>query len=182
MHKIVYLIIILTSSLNAFSQNKDTEKTQISKMDKFTSKTGSIIKYIDYSLANIKGVYSVSETKVRKIISGESVGYFFQISKEGKYDTKNASIEYYDLLEVIKAIGKLKQESVEDIIYEGNYLENKFVTDDGFQIGYYISNEKINWYIKLEKYGSGNTIFIRDPLEIETILIDAKNKVDTLKQ
>jgi len=182
MNKIVYLIIILTTSLNTFSQTKHAEKTQISKMDKFTSKTGSIIKYIDYSLTNIKGVYDVSETKVRKIIAGESVGYFFQISKEGKYDTKNASIEYSDLLEVIKAIGKLKQESVQDIMSDGNYLENKFVTDDGFQIGYYISNEKLNWYIKLEKYGSGNTIFLRDLSEIEMILIDAKNKVDTLKQ
>jgi len=168
MHKIVYLIIILTTSLNAFSQNKDTEKTQISKMDKFTSKTGSIIKYIDYSLANIKGVYSVSETKVRKIISGESVGYFFQISKEGKYDTKNASIEYYDLLEVIKAIGKLKQESVEDIISEGNYLENKFVTDDGFQIGYYISNEKIN---ELE-IPTGNPLVINLDEELKVLNAD----------
>ena len=65
---------------------------------------------------------------------------------------------------------------------EGDYLENKFVTDDGFQIGYYIKNEKAIWYITLEKYGSDNNIFIRDLNEVESSFIEAKNKIDILKQ
>jgi len=182
MNRILYLIIMLTISLTVYSQNKDDERKQISKMEKFTSKTGSIIKYIDYSLPTINSMYGIAETKVRKIIAGESVGYFFQISKEGKYGTKNASIEYSDLLEVIKAIGKLKQESEQDVMSDGDYLENKFVTDDGFQIGYYISRGKLSWYIVLEKYGSDNTIFLKNLSEIEIIFIDAKNKVDALKK
>ena len=113
----------ITSSILASSYSKDNITLYYS-LD-YSDNQDSIIKYIDYSLPNINGMYGISETKVRKIIAGESVGYFFQISKEGKYDTKNASIEYSDLLEVIKAIERLKQESEQDVISDGNYLENK---------------------------------------------------------
>jgi hypothetical protein len=176
------LLILFCLPMIGFGQNKDEENKKLTKMDLFTSKTGSIIKYIDYSLTDIKGNYSNGEARVRKIISGESIGYFFQISKTGKYSTKTASIEYSDLIEVIRAINTLKENSSSDIMSEGDYLENKFVTDDGFQIGYYVKNEKAIWYITLEKYGSDNNIFIRDLNEVESSFIEAKNKIDILKQ
>ena len=175
------LLILLCLPMIGFGQNKNEENKQLSKMDLFTSKTGSIIKYIDYSVTDIKGSYSTGEAKVRQIIVGESIGYFFQISKTGKYSTKTASIEYSDLLEVIRAINTLKEDSSSDIISVGDYLENKFVTDDGFQIGYYISNQKAVWYITLEKYGSDNNIFIKEIKDVEISLIEAKNKIDSLK-
>ena len=169
-------------SLSVCSQNKAEENKKSSKMEQFASQTGSIIKFLDYSLPNLKSMYGVAETKVRKIIAGESVAYFFQISKEGKYDTKKASIAYEDLLEVIKAISVLKTDSEIDILVVADYLENKFVTDDGFQIGYYVSDSKITWYIVLEKYGSGNTVFLKNLSEIEESFLNAKQKIDDLKQ
>ena len=175
------LLILIALPMIGLGQNKNEENKQLSKMDLFTSKTGSIIKYIDYSVTDIKGSYSTGEAKVRQIIVDESIGYFFQISKTGKYSTKTASIEYSDLLEVIRAINTLKEDSSSDIISVGDYLENKFVTDDGFQIGYYISNQKAVWYITLEKYGSDNNIFIKEIKDVEISLIEAKNKIDSLK-
>ena len=176
---LVLSMILLTSTLNA--QDSKDIKEESTKMDAFASKTGAIIKYIDYSLPNLKLTFGIAETKIRKFIIGEDVEYFYQISKEGKYDTKTASIAYEDLLEVIKAITSLKNESTSDKILNPDYLENKFVTDDGFKVGYYISKGKLAWYLVLERYGSGNTIFVNDVSVIESAFNSAKQKIEELK-
>ncbi|MCL1484538.1 MAG: hypothetical protein MH208_09330 [Marinobacter sp.] len=92
-----------------------------------------------------------------------------------------ASIEYSDLLEVIKALNSLKSEVESDIRSDPDYMENKFITEDGFQLGYYITKGKATWYLKLEKYGSDKTLFINDLEKIERNFLDAKNKIEELK-
>lgn len=174
---ILILFIIMATSLFA-----EDAKTQVTKMDVFASKTGAIIKFIDYSLPDLQVSYSLAETKVRKLISGDSIGYFYQISYEGKYDTKTASIAYEDLLEVIKALQKLKTETANDLSSKPDYLENKFVTEDGFQLGYFVSEGKLSWYLVLEKYGSGNTVFINDVAIIEKAFSEAKEKIESIKK
>jgi hypothetical protein len=180
-------ILILSTFMltaTAFSQDvkKDAQKTE-TKMDAFASKTGIIVKFIDTNLPNLKLAFgSVAETRVRKIISGSDVKYFYQIENQGKYSSNIASIEYIDLLEVIKAVKTLKTDVDKDISLNPDYLENKFTTVDGFQVGYYISKGKANWYLRLEKYGSDNTVFIKDGNDIETAFTDAKNKIEELKK
>lgn len=83
---------------------------------------------------------------------------------------------------LIKAIETLKVESELDYKTNPDYLENKFVTEDGFKIGYYISKKKLKWYLVLERYGSDNTVFINDVIKLETAFIDAKAKMEELKQ
>jgi hypothetical protein len=181
MKKILLGLSMFLLTSNLFAQDVKDIKEESTKIDALASKTGVIIKYIDYSLPNLKITYGVAETKIRKFVSGPDTEYFYQISKEGKYDTKTASIAYEDLLEVIKAIETLKKESGSDKALNPDYLENKFVTDDGFKLGYYVSKGKLGWYLVLEKYGSGNTIFIDDVSTIETAFNDAKAKIESLK-
>ena len=178
MKKLLFVtgIILLTT----FVYGQDAKEAN-TKMDAFASKTGVIIKYVDYALPNLSLTYGAAETKVRKLISGGDMAYFYQISYKGKYDTKTASIAYEDLLEVIKAFQTLNTESASDKSSNPDYLENKFVTDDGFQLGYYVSNGKLKWYLVLEKYGSGNTIFINDVSIIESAFNEAKTKIESLK-
>jgi len=178
MKKLFFVAGLLFFTMAVFGQNAKEANT---KMDVFASKTGVIIKFVDYSLPNLSHTYGAAETKVRKLISGGDIGYFYQISYKGQYDTKTASIAYEDLLEVIKAIQTLKTEFSTDQTSNPDYLENKFVTDDGFQLGYYVSSGKIKWYLVLEKYGSGNTIFINDVMTIETAFNVAKDKIESLK-
>lgn len=179
MKKLFIVNGLLLISMVIFGQDTKEANT---KMDAFASKMGVIIKYVDYSLPNLSLNYGgVSETKVRKFIIGSDIGYFYQISFKGQYNTKTASIAYEDLLEVIKAIQTLKTESATDQSSNPDYLENKFVTDDGFQLGYYVSSGKLKWYLVLEKYGSGNTIFINDVTTIETAFNGAKEKIESLK-
>lgn len=175
------LLVVCSFAINAQDVKKEVEKVT-TKMDLFSSKTGTITKFIDTKLPNLKSTYSSCETRIRKISNGSNPVYFYQIEKEGKYSNSKASIEYNDLLEVLKALVVLKQEVEKDIASNPDYLENKFVTVDGFQIGYYVSNSKSTWYIKLEKYGSDNTLFIDNVDTIESALVQAKNKIDELKK
>lgn len=181
--KIPILMILLLGSATLFAQDVKKEAENIkTKMDMFSSKTGTITKFVDAKLPNIKTSFGGAETKVRKIINGVNSAYFYQITKEGKYSNSTASIEYNDLLEVLKALKALQPEVEKDIASNPDYLENKFVTVDGFQVGYYVSSGKASWYVKLEKYGSDNTLFIDNGNTIETAFTEAKNKIDELKK
>jgi len=151
------------------------------KMDQFVSKTGTMVKYVDYNLPDLKLKYGVAETRIRKIMSGGEIGHFYQISKEGQYDTKTASIAYEDLIEVLKAFKTLKEEVSNDVALNPDYLENRFITEDGFQLGYFVNKGKANWVLILERYGSGNTVFVKDLLSIEQALNNAKNRIEELK-
>lgn len=178
-------LITLTAllfSIASFSQDIKNENEEAkTKMESFTSKTGVITKFTDTNLSNLKSSYTVSETRVRKVNSGDMEKYFFQIEKPGKYDNATASIEYSDLLELIKALNSLKNEVEVDISNNPDYLENKFITEDGFQLGYFIKNGKTTWYIRLEKYGSDKTLFIKNLSDIESNFLEAKNKIEALK-
>lgn len=183
MKKLYFLLCLLLATTLTFSQEqkKELEKEK-TKIDAFASKTGSIIKLSDYKLTGIKTLYGgLSETRIRKINSGSLVSYFFQIEKQGKYNTSTASIEQSDLLEVIKALNSLKTEVEKDIATNSDYLENKFTTVDGFKIGYMVNKGKVTWFLQLEKYGSDNTIFIENLETVEKSFEEAKNKIEELK-
>jgi len=172
--------MFLAFKVNA-QEVKDAKEAS-TKMDAIASKTGSIIKFIDYALPNLKTNYGAVETKIRKFISGGDVEYFYQISKSGEYGTKTASIAYVDLLEVIKAITSLKNEVATDVALNPDYMENKFVTVDGFQLGYYIEKGKAIWFLYLEKYGSNNTIYINDFSILESAFNSARQKIEDLQK
>ena len=175
------IIILLTSCFLITTLYAQDVKDANTKMDVFASKTGVIVKFEDYKLDDIKLSYGKAEAKIRKFIIGGEVKFFYQISNQGKYDTKVASIAYEDLIEMRKALSSLKSQASSDAGSSLDYVENKFVTEDGFQVGYYVSKGKLNWYLKLEKYGQGSTIFIKDGLVIEEAFETAKNKMDELR-
>ncbi|MCH5686971.1 hypothetical protein LWM68_23480 [Niabella sp. W65] len=82
---------------------------------------------------------------------------------------------------MIKALKVLKSEVDKDMATKPEYLENRFITEDGFEVAYFISNEKVTWCIKLEKYGSDNTIFLKSGDDIEVPFNEARNKIEELK-
>lgn len=181
--KILFVSTMTIMSISTYGQEiKNNVETIKTKMDIFTSKTGSITKFVDTKLPNLKASFGSAETRIRIIANGNSSISFYQIVKGDKYSSTTASIEYSDLVEVVKALKALKTEVDNDIATNPDYLENKFVTVDGFQVGYYVSKGKASWYIKLEKYGSDNTLFIDNADIIETAFTEAKNKIEELKK
>ncbi len=179
---ISFLVVFISCSASFAQETKKPVEPVKTKIDAFVSRTGRLTKFTDYNLPDIKSSYEKSETRIRKInIAGATSGFFYQIEKHGQYSKSVASIEYADLLEVIKAIKSLKEQVEQDIAGNPDYLENKFVTDDGFAVGYYVDKGKAKWYLQLEKYGSDNTIYISDINTIETAFGSAKTKIDELK-
>ena len=178
----IITLVLITSVGYTQDAKKETEAIK-TKMDAFASKTGVITKFTDTNLESLKTTYGeISETRIRKVTSGSNSFYFYQIEKKGKYNTSTASIEYNDLLEVIKALTSLKSEIEKDIAANPDYLENKFVTVDGFQLGYFINKGNATWYLRLEKYGSENTLFISSVDTIEAAFNQAKNKIELLRK
>lgn len=179
---IIVALSIISSTIFAQDVKKEAEVVK-TKMEAFASKTGIITKFTDYKLPNLKTTYGgFSETRIRKVNSGSATTFFYQIEKAGKYSNSTASIEYSDLIEVIKALKSLKSEVNQDVTNNPDYLENKFTTVDGFKIGYFVNKGKASWYLQLEKYGSDNTIFIESGETLEIALDEAKSKIDELKK
>lgn len=177
-------VILLFNTALIYSQEiKKESKLAETKMEAFVSKTGVVIKFIDYNLDNIRLSYGdMASTRIRRMSNGKEAHYFYQIEKSGQYSNNVASIEYSDLIEIIKAMQTLKSEVERDISTMPDYLENKFLTEDGFQIGYYVSKGKASWYLKLEKYDSKSTLFLKDGDSIEVAFNNAKMKIEELKK
>ncbi len=176
------LLIVSSLMLNyAFSQELTKGAVHKTKVDAFTSKTGAIIKYIDKKLPRLKTDYGSVETRIRKYINGANTTYFYQIEKEDKYGSKTASIEFTDLMEVIKALKLLNIEVVKDAALNADYLENKFISEDGFQVGYYVSGGAAKWYINIDKYGTDNTLFIDSSKDISDAFEGAVAEILLLK-
>ena len=162
--------------------NDEDEWGNKTKMDYYSSRTGIIMKFVDVNLPDLSIKFGRAKTRIRTLKYGGDDVCFYQIEKEGGYGTSVASIEYSDLLDVIKAMEVLESEVSVDLQSNPDYLENKYTTIDGFQIGYYVSGGKATWYIRLERFGSGNTLFLNDGGEILQSMETAKSKIEELKQ
>lgn len=181
MKNIFLLLVCFLPFVNTYGQENQKEKKLSSKMLDFVSKTGVLIKFEDYNLPNLKSKYGIANVKIRKIYSGNEEKFFLQISNKGKYGANNASVAHEDIREIQKAITTLKNQSTEDMISKSDYLENKFVTDDGFEVGYLVNNGKITWYLTLEKNSSGSTLFFKDLTSTIEMFNSSITKIEKLK-
>jgi hypothetical protein len=63
-----------------------------------------------------------------------------------------------------------------------DYLENKYITNDGIQLGYYVSGKESAWYLVLDKYKSDSTAFSKEGDSIAIAIKTAQDKITQLKQ
>lgn len=178
MKKVFLLCITIYFGLfTSFAQDaRDSTKIK-TKFDEFTSKTGIISKIVDINLPTIKQAFGGAESRIRRIQAGEITGYFFQIIMSGTYRNITASIEYSDLLEVIKALEILKSNVLEDTKSESDYLESRFTTDDGFAVGYYVKRGKATWFMQLEEFGADKNLYFKDVEIVEKIFTGARKAI-----
>lgn len=176
MKKVLFVFYSIFIIQFSFAQEKP-----ITKMDTFISRSGEIVRFSDYNLPKLKTDYDILDVTVRKFDSKGDLKFFLRLTKTDKTSEHNASIEYSDLLEVIQSLETLIPMAITDQKDPSDYLENKFATEDGFQIGYYKSNNKIKWYMALEKYGSGNSVFFSDISSVKALLIKGKEKIESMQ-
>lgn len=179
--KKLLIALALMMPMTSFAQN-DSEK-KLTKFEQFTSKTGRISKFYDVNMPNISLSYMGSlETGVRTLMGEQHNSYFYRIEQgETQRSVSHiAMIEYSDLVEINKALTKLVSEVEADCAANPDYLENKFITEDGFQVGYYVSKGKASWYLKLERYSS-STVFIKNAEDLTSNFTAAQKKIEELK-
>ena len=180
MKKILVFLMAMLLPVTSFAQKDDAKK--LTKFEEFSSKTGSIVKFVDSKLPNIpKSFMGSLETGIRTFKGGQNA-YFYRIEETETSRSVDhiAMIEYSDLVEMNKALLKLASEVDSDCAENPDYLENKFRTTDGFEVGYFISKGKVSWFLKLERYTS-STVFIRSKEALVKAFQDAQGKIEELK-
>lgn len=182
MKRIIFVLMMaLTMPVVLNAQNDAAKK--LTKFEQITSKTGRISKFVDVNMPSIPQSFMGSlSTSIRTVMGEQSNSYFYRIeeSETSRSTSHIAMIEYSDLVEINKALAKLVAEVDADCSANPDYLENRFVTNDGFQIGYYVSKGKANWYMNLERY-SNSTVFIKNAESLTTNLLAAQKKIEELK-
>lgn len=180
MKKYLALMMAMCLPLVTFAQS-NSEAKQLTKFEEFTSKTGSIVKFVDVSMPSINLIYGSLVTSIRTIKSS-SDAYFYRLEKNETSSSLGsiAMIEYSDLVEINKALDKLSSEVENDIMENPDYLENKFRTVDGFEVGYFVSKGKASWYLRLERYNN-STVFVKYPELLIDSFKTAQNKIEELK-
>ncbi len=177
-------VLSCTDKKETVSETKTEVKQKINdgktKLEAFVSKKGRMIKALDYNLPKVSSLYCDCKTRVRLLEAEGAKRYFFQIMKPGKYSTTVESIADEDVLEVIKAIEVLKASIPSDLKSDADYMENSFITDDDFKVGYYISKGEAQWYVVLSGIKS-ETLFFKDVKSLTEVFVDAKNKIESIK-
>lgn len=179
--KKILVILALVLPLVSFAQTSGDAK-KLTKFEAFSSKTGAIVKFVDVKMPNIPMNFMGSlESGIRTIKGGQNA-YFYRIeeAETSRSVSHIAMIEYSDLVEINKALAKLTSEVDADCAENPDYLENKFRTVDGVEVGYYVSKGKASWFMKLERYTS-STVFIKSKEALVEAFTNAQKKIEELK-
>ncbi len=173
-----FVLFLLAFALNLNAQNDSIFR--VTKHSVIDSRKGSIIKFVDKKLKTIqynpKSMYGIS-CKIRTFFD-EGENAYFVILAEGR-----AMIAYSDLVEVNKAFEKLFKEVDSDCALNPDYLENKYVTDDGFKIGYYIEKSKAHWFANFNTFSRSTQTFfeLKAPYEFANGLKEAQREIEIMK-
>lgn len=181
MKKILLIFLALTVSCLAIQaqQEKKPEK-QLTKFEEFSSKTGVIMKFADVTLPDLPVSYAVLHTGIRTIMRGSENAYFYRLSVTSGGVPHIAMIEYSDLVEINKAISRLVADVDADVAANPDGLENKFMTSDGFEVGYCVSKQKVDWFLNLDR-SSSSTVFPKHQQDVVDAFEAAQRKIEELR-
>ena len=180
MKKIILFLALIMPAV-VLAQNEANAK--LSKYEQFTSKTGKIYKYVDVKLPSIRVKYGDAlRTTVRTLLGEQNNTYFYIVDNPGESRSSSykAMIEYSDLVNINIALKRLISEVKGDREANPDYLENKFVGEDGFQIGYYVSEGDVLWFMLLCSY-SNSMVFIDDAESLAYDFNAAQIEIENLK-
>lgn len=162
------VMLLLSLSMSVYAQKGQvSEKRITTKYEEFISQSGTFIKFTDILLPPIDQYHTDGISGVVRTVWGQDKNYYFLIlTKSSLFEGPRAMIEYSDLLELNKAFVKLLGEVDEDVKLrtEYDYLENKYVTNDNFKLGYYIEKKKAKWFVQFDPYLEVTRISYQDDL------------------
>lgn len=171
----------------AFSQQQANVDYDLSSMEKFLSKTGEMILITDYKLPDINiGLSGFLDVRVRKATVATDTKFYYSLQKERQFSSMNWFIEYNDLLEMIKAVSVLKSGFAAAVNEKSYYKENRFITKDKFRVGYFIEDNKAQWFVTADRnlntplYKAPSLVIIKDISLLEKSLLEGKQKIEEI--
>jgi hypothetical protein len=171
--KIIFktLLIALSISYPSFAQKDIAPVKEISNIEKFNSRSGTIFKKEFINIGKIKNC-DIQVYKTHDLISKEKrsgVRFEFEYRSSVSNDTKIAVLDGDEIDGLIKAIEIIKSDIL--TTKSENYTEVTFKSRSGFEAGCFNSNESTNWsaYIKLEKYDNRSMVFLKNS-ELEDLI------------
>lgn len=165
MKKLLFIAIVLLSSFCSVAQNIE-----------------GLYGFFDYPISTIiiQTDYSHINTFVRRVDAGNETQYYYVfkvVSKDTRASIQSSfvtMISYEDLEKINNALKLLlvKEENDRKLkLEEVDYIENKYVTESGFKIGYCIDNARLEWFVEFDHVGAINGWNLEDRVND---LIDTK--------
>ena len=163
--KKLLLAVVLLLSLSGVAQNIE-----------------GIYSFYDYPMSTIVIQTDCSQinTFVRRVDVAEKTEYYYvlkAVSKDSRSSILSSfvtMISYEDLEKINNALKLLlvKEENDRKLkLEEVDYIENKYVTESGFKIGYCIDNARLEWFVEFDHVGAINGLNLEDRVND---LIDTK--------
>lgn len=174
MRNLVFVVFILLVSEIGFGQN-------MSNYNKYIAGAETFLKFTDYNLENLN--YSTS-AELRRVESKADIVYYLRINVINNSLSYTASFNEVEIHNIINAIQQFKQEifSDKEKVKTAQYIENKYITSDGYRIGYFVKKDgKSKWFIDVSNYSDYGTEFFNEVLPIETAFKQAVKKIITVK-
>lgn len=176
--KRIILILAILLPMFANGQTNDAEQN-LSKSEVCSSKTGIMSRCVDTYLADISTKNAKPlKTCIRTLKLGDNTSYLYVIKKANI--SSNVVIRDSDVVAINKALDKFIREVDADCVIETDYIENKYITENGFEIGYFVSDGKATWYMKLERENK-KLVEIKDPIELSQTFHVAQKTIERLK-
>jgi hypothetical protein len=162
MKNIYILSLVLLICNTTFGQEQPTSPIDIkTKFTEFTAKAGIIMSYEDYNEVKISSMmYGSLIMKKRIVKNGGEQKVFYVLEKPTKYSTRTAAIAEIDFTDLLEAVNTLINDSKVDESTSSDYMEKFYKTEDNFKFGYFVSKNKINWFVDLDTRLSDSIFFI----------------------
>ncbi len=143
MKKLLFLLLILVP-WSVMAQDNDEERDSVRSNTKYGVmflKKGVFIKFEDFKVQ--KYPYTVDsnipkiKASIRNFYGTNKNIYFIKLRIGNTW----VFIEYSDLVEINKAIEKLKYEVDYDCLKMPEYIKNAYISDDDFVVGYWVEKK-----------------------------------------
>lgn len=149
--------------------------------------------FIDYPISTIviQTDHSHINTFVRRVDVDNETQYYYVfkvVSKDTRASIQSSfvtMISYEDLEKINYALKLLLVKEEDDRKLElakVDYIENKYVTESGFKIGYCINNAKLEWFVEFDHIGAINgwnlEDRVNDLIDTKTFIINNYNGKD----
>lgn len=179
MKKLLPLLILLFAVPSIAQIAKPTPERELSKLEQFSAKSGSLFEKRFEPIGTVKGVKIEIYTLTDLVVGTKISGLRIEADVYASYgsSTKTAVLDADEIDGLIKSIMLMQSDvfpTTKDV-----YTEIKYQSRGGFEAGAYYADKKWTAFLKLEKYDSHSMVDMKPESfgELLTVLQKAKEKL-----